>query len=64
MLGSNDNFTHGIALGNAHEVAATTFAGDFADFAVKTSVRQTLLLRGVNFDYDAGTGCVVVKILC
>jgi len=43
-------------LGNAHEVTATTLAGDFADFAVKTSVRQTLLLGGVNFDYDAGTG--------
>ncbi len=63
MLSSNDNFTHRVALGNAHEVGAATFAGDFADFAVKTSVRQTLLLGGVDFDYDTGTRCVVVEKL-
>ena len=44
MLCSDDDFSHGVTLGNTHYVAATTFVDHFADFAVESSVRKSLLL--------------------
>jgi hypothetical protein len=53
MLGSDDDFAHGVALSNTYYVAAATFIDHFTDFAVESSVGKGLLLTRIYLDYDA-----------
>ena len=63
MLSTNYKFSGGVALCNLNDIGTSTFVQDFADFAVKSPMRQSLLLGRVNLDDNTVFGFVLVQEL-
>ena len=64
MLCSDNECSDGIAEGNTHDVSSSAFVDYLSDFAVESSVRQSLLLGRVNFDNYTVFWVIFVQKFC